>query len=634
MGAFESRVHRRSHRSRGTEGAQRAHAAPVPTAAHGPHSRVGAASAPAAVPRVHGDFAGVPVRSIQRKALVDSPQSPLEREADAAAGAVCGGAGEAAVQARAIPAAAPGAGLDVQTAIHAAGEGGQPLPQAVRAWFEPRFGRDFSGVRVHAGPDAADGARAVQAHAYTVGHHVVFGAGQFAPGSDAGRRLIAHELAHVVQHGAGRAAGAEVVSRQAVSEAQRVRELNAAYEKAVADADWQRAAELLNAFNREDILARLKKLTRVQIASIYEGALVRIGDRAQVAELTRWAYLDINFEKELAAGRWKEAAVFLNGFNQTDILARLKRLVKAQRAELRKAAVQISSAHIIAAVDQLRPMDALEDQKAKLEADTATGSGKSIGEVASAFSRLKDVSHDLAVLKTGKGVYEGNRCSTTTPGATRTDCTQIVLEILGDTFRQQGRAADWAKVRARYAKNTTARGGDRLSGIDVQAALQSEAGWKGIYWAPDPAYQIPSEELSGAKSNEASYALDRAKKGSYYKNFGKKGYPGVSIDHTVINYAPEAPRSGTASTTTRDVTGLNRLKKLPFGVLSAHGGHHMTVITYGKVIEVHWEEPSSSVDVIEQTDLESWAVGSKSGYHYFASGAIVAPAEDVDRVFK
>src|SRR6185503_19903209 len=77
--------------------------------------------------------------------------------------------------------------------------GGAPLPEAARRQFEPRFGRDFGEVRVHTGPEAAASARALNAHAYTFGRDVVFGAGQYDPGGAAGRRLIAHELAHVVQ---------------------------------------------------------------------------------------------------------------------------------------------------------------------------------------------------------------------------------------------------------------------------------------------------------------------------------------------------------------------------------------------------------------------------------------------------
>ena len=77
--------------------------------------------------------------------------------------------------------------------------GGQPLPKSVRAFFEPRFDQDFSRVRVHTGMLAADTAQAANAQAFTVGHDVVFGKGQYAPETDAGRRLLAHEFTHVVQ---------------------------------------------------------------------------------------------------------------------------------------------------------------------------------------------------------------------------------------------------------------------------------------------------------------------------------------------------------------------------------------------------------------------------------------------------
>lgn len=65
--------------------------------------------------------------------------------------------------------------------------------------MEPHFGRDFSRVRVHNDSAAAQSARDVNARAYTVGQHVVFGQGEFAPGSTTSQRLLAHELTHVVQ---------------------------------------------------------------------------------------------------------------------------------------------------------------------------------------------------------------------------------------------------------------------------------------------------------------------------------------------------------------------------------------------------------------------------------------------------
>jgi hypothetical protein len=81
---------------------------------------------------------------------------------------------------------------------------GQPLDSATRAFMEPRFDHDFSRVRVHTDAKAADSARAVNALAYTVGRDVVFGDGQYVPRSDAGERLLAHELAHVIQQNGGK----------------------------------------------------------------------------------------------------------------------------------------------------------------------------------------------------------------------------------------------------------------------------------------------------------------------------------------------------------------------------------------------------------------------------------------------
>ncbi len=76
---------------------------------------------------------------------------------------------------------------------------GRPLARALQQDMERRFGHDFDRVRVHSDMAAAQSARDVNAKAYTVGRHIMFGAGQFAPGLHDGRRLIAHELSHVLQ---------------------------------------------------------------------------------------------------------------------------------------------------------------------------------------------------------------------------------------------------------------------------------------------------------------------------------------------------------------------------------------------------------------------------------------------------
>jgi hypothetical protein len=76
---------------------------------------------------------------------------------------------------------------------------GQPLDRETRAFMEPRFGHDFSGVRVHTDSQAAESAKAVNALAYTIGRDVVFGAGQYAPNTEYGRQVLAHELTHTIQ---------------------------------------------------------------------------------------------------------------------------------------------------------------------------------------------------------------------------------------------------------------------------------------------------------------------------------------------------------------------------------------------------------------------------------------------------
>ena len=76
---------------------------------------------------------------------------------------------------------------------------GRPLEASTRADMEGRFGRDFGDVRIHDDHGAAKSAAAIDALAYTAGSHIVFGRGHYAPQTDAGRRLLAHELAHVAQ---------------------------------------------------------------------------------------------------------------------------------------------------------------------------------------------------------------------------------------------------------------------------------------------------------------------------------------------------------------------------------------------------------------------------------------------------
>ena len=96
-----------------------------------------------------------------------------------------------------------GAGSVAPSVNHTLASAGRPLDTSSRAFFEPRFGRDFSNVRIHTDTTAAASARSVSALAYTVGHNIVFGAGQYSPSTGTGQRLLAHELSHVCQQTSG-----------------------------------------------------------------------------------------------------------------------------------------------------------------------------------------------------------------------------------------------------------------------------------------------------------------------------------------------------------------------------------------------------------------------------------------------
>jgi len=180
---------------------------------------------------------------IQRKPTVSAPGDVYEREADMVADEVMRMAEPASsdtagaihrrestprgaeqipsVQLERAPSASSGGDRNVDLAVRAADRAGEPLPRAAREFFEPRFGFDFSRVRIHASGEATSAASAVGARAYTLGSQVVFGQGQYAPSTSAGRHLLAHELAHVVQQtrapGAGKEANGNGAALKAVT---------------------------------------------------------------------------------------------------------------------------------------------------------------------------------------------------------------------------------------------------------------------------------------------------------------------------------------------------------------------------------------------------------------------------------
>ncbi len=104
-----------------------------------------------------------------------------------------------------------------EASLHRArASGGEPLPEPVRTFMEERFGASFGNVRVHKDAQADSLARDVHARAFTIGRDLFFKQGQFQPSSEQGKRLIAHELTHVLQQQAGmKSVQRDVIQREA-----------------------------------------------------------------------------------------------------------------------------------------------------------------------------------------------------------------------------------------------------------------------------------------------------------------------------------------------------------------------------------------------------------------------------------
>ncbi len=214
-------LHGLSNDSKNTNEAGRNPAKPAPSRDLHPQTRIFRGPAWSKSP-TQGNFQGVPAsawlaqramgnQAVLRK-LNPAPQNPVGSAARTESKPLqrkcaCGGSGgecseckrkeEATLQRSAC-------GSPLKTAIPSSvhetlRSPGQRLEPAVRTFMESRFGGDFSSVKVHADHSAAASAEAVNALAYTSGDHIVFGRGQYAPSTSAGRQLIAHELTHIVQ---------------------------------------------------------------------------------------------------------------------------------------------------------------------------------------------------------------------------------------------------------------------------------------------------------------------------------------------------------------------------------------------------------------------------------------------------
>jgi len=153
-----------------------------------------------------------PGLSGKTKLTVGPTSDPMERKAEQVADEVIPARSPSAAPQAAAPASATAAQTAPASVSQVINQNGQPLEPTLRADMERRFGHDFARVRIHTDDAATHSAQELEADAYTVGNHVVFGRDRFASDTSAGRHLIAHELAHVAQQGDG----GTIVRRQQV----------------------------------------------------------------------------------------------------------------------------------------------------------------------------------------------------------------------------------------------------------------------------------------------------------------------------------------------------------------------------------------------------------------------------------
>ena len=149
---------------------------------------------------------------VQTKLSVNEPDDQYEKEADSVAEAVMRSTSTSTPpaeeedspeiqRASRDPMAGATVSDDLESNINSMKGGGSPLPSEERTFFESRMGADFSDVRIHTGAQATETSSQLNAKAYTTGTDIAFNDGEYQPGTDSGRELIAHELTHVVQQG-------------------------------------------------------------------------------------------------------------------------------------------------------------------------------------------------------------------------------------------------------------------------------------------------------------------------------------------------------------------------------------------------------------------------------------------------
>lgn len=229
------------------------------------------------------------------------------------------------------------------------------------------------------------------------------------------------------------------------------------------------------------------------------------------------------------------------------------------------------------------------------------GNKLAAGGAQSIDMRMK--AHLDSIEKTGVGVYYGDHSSMKTmtpderkqwatenakPGTTpnanfkENSCIGWAMENVGAAYAAAGKSARWREIQGIVASKGS-------KGTDLAKELQKD-GWQAIYWNPDA--KNPNDG-----NQEHSFSASQVARG--------KPYYGVNIDAQVVNYRPTDPAK-----TQQDLSGIDKLSKVPFFFGLAKGGVHTFVGRNGNVNEFHWAEMPNSSRAIEEKPLKDWGWNS------------------------
>jgi hypothetical protein len=234
--------------------------------------------------------------------------------------------------------------------------------------------------------------------------------------------------------------------------------------------------------------------------------------------------------------------------------------------------------------------DEVNTRSAALDEVIAHKNEVSLSTVLGTVAERYDVRHEQQINEKGVGEFEGNNVSADakTPGAGRTDCTIFVENILRDGLAATGQSGQWAAIQSAARASSKKRGA--YSGVDLQMALQSVLGWKGLYLAEaplhDPGYATRTHEYASGKTRAIKPEIDAADRGRYF---------GAHVDgvHTA---------RGSLDSKAED--NLAALRDVAFGVVSLDAGDHMVVIVRGMVYEVHRQKSADDRELFEATQIE------------------------------